>query len=133
MKMSKKAPVIAAIVGALTAWACIEITKAYSRQCNKKKEEQIKELVSSIEAVLNDVDVIDFKSFSEHLDEYYSIHAENMDIGEVIYTSPKFDCQISSNDIFLSCLGNDEQGYNLDDLEIAFESNRHITDNSETV
>lgn len=127
----KNAIIFAMTVGAVAATVCIQLKNAYFRRQKKEREQQIKELVFSIESVLGDIEVTDFESFAERLNEYYNINAINMNVGEIIYKSPKFSGQISSNEIFLSCLADDEQGYNLTDLNAAFADNRQFRDKAE--
>lgn len=140
MKMMNK-ETIDTIMCAATIIAAFTITFKFMAKVSKnreiaaksRKDEQIKELVYSIEAVLDDISVVDFDLFAEHLEEYYNIEAELMEEGEVIYSSPKFDCPISSNDIYVSRLGYDDAGYNLKDLCSAFRTNKEIGRDDEII
>lgn len=139
-KNNKKSTLIAVFVGAISTVAVSSIITAYKRYSKDKRDREIKELVYDIEMTLSDFDVVDFESFNERLEEYFNIKAEKMNaesfnenediekcnFDEVVYSSPKFSSKISSSEIFISCIAEDEKSYNCDDLKEAFEKNKRF-------
>lgn len=139
-KNNKKSTLIAVFAGVISTVAVSSIITAYKRYSKDKRDREIKELVYDIEMTLSDFDVVDFDSFNEHLKEYFNVKAEKMDTEsfneneniekcnfyEVIYSSPKFSSKISSSEIFVSCIAEDEKSYNYEDLKEAFEKNKRF-------
>lgn len=111
------------LMGAALTAAVLKIKSIWENNMVKCRENEIKELISSIKATLNDIDVVDFESFSERLDKCYNIQSEELTEGEIQYSSSIFSKPISSNDIFISCI-DDDYSWNMMDLEEFFEYNK---------
>lgn len=89
------------------------------KSCNKANK-----FVKAISEVLNNAEVTDFKSFSDYLLEYYGIIARNI-YGKVVeYSTDTFNTNMTSDEIRI--YGKSGYGYDLDDLEMFFSSNREL-------
>ncbi|MCM1008275.1 MAG: hypothetical protein NC485_10165 [Ruminococcus flavefaciens] len=90
----------------------------------KKKRHQIYEYAEAITEILNYPEITDFKLYSDYLLEYYGIIAKNI-FGKVVeYSSSDFNTSITSDDI--QEYGKSGYGYDMDDLEMFFSSNREL-------
>ncbi len=85
---------------------------------------QANEYTRAISEALKDAEVTDFERFSEYLLEYYGIIAKNVYGNVVEYSSHNFNRAMTSDEIWK--YGNSGYGYNMDDLEIFFSSNREL-------
>ena len=116
MKMNNTCKFLAlAALGSLTGavWYCNQ------KSCNKANK-----FVKAISEVLNNAEVTDFKSFSDYLLEYYGIIARNI-YGKVVeYSTDTFNTNMTSDEIRI--YSKNGYGYDLDDLEMFFSSNREL-------
>lgn len=86
------------------------------------KRSQANEFVNAITEALGDAEVTNFERFSEYLFEYYGITAKNIYGKTVEYSTDNFNKTVTSDDI--REYGNSGYGYDMDDLEMFFSSNR---------
>lgn len=122
---------LSALAGAVTALALSEVKRAYRRSLTTRKEQDVKWLVSAIKNTLNNIDIQNYEDFCEYLDEYYGITAKKADNNEMLYSSDKFQSDISSVDILISCISDED--YNISDLENAFETNKKLNDDIKNI
>lgn len=99
-------------------------------RCDKRNRErafyklQLRECIGAILNALDNVEVVDFDSFSNYLNEYYGIKVRNPYADVVEYSSDKYSLIVTSDDIFID--GNSRYAYNMEDLEMFFSSNRRL-------
>ncbi len=92
--------------------------------CSQKSSNKANKFIKAISEVLDNAEVTDFETFSEYLLEYYGITAKNI-YGKVVeYSTDTFDTNMTSDDI--QVYGKSGYGYDMDDLEMFFSSNREL-------
>lgn len=91
--------------------------------CYYRKRRNVNVLIKAISDTLGDEEVTDFKSFSDHLSEYYGITAKNI-YGNVVEYSSDSIKSVTSDDI--QSYSKKSCCYDMDNLETAFSVNREL-------
>lgn len=123
-KMNKSA--IKAVCAVTVAVSAAFIAYCWDKRNNERVlyKLQLSECIRAISSALDNVEVTDFDSFSNYLNEYYGIKAKKS-YGDVVeYSSDKYKLTVTSDDIYID--GNSRYAYNMEDLETFFSSNRRI-------
>lgn len=112
-------------------FASVAVSAAFIAYCwNRSYKErvlyklQLSECIRAISSALDDIEVVDFDSFSDYLNEYYGIKVTNPYADVVEYSSDKYKLTVTSDDIYFD--GNSRYAYNMNDLETFFSSNRRL-------
>lgn len=109
----------------------VAVSAAFIAYCLEKRNReralyklQLRKYIKAIVNALDDVEVVDFDSFSDYLNEYYGIKVRNCYADVVEYSSDKYKLTVTSDDIYID--GNSRYAYNMEDLETFFSSNRRL-------
>lgn len=123
-KMNKSA--FKAVCAVTVAVSAVYLVYCWNRR-NKERvlyKLQLSECVRAVSSALDNIEVVDFDSFSDYLNEYYGIKVRNSYADVVEYKSDKYDLTVTSDNIFID--GNSGYAYNMEDLEMFFSSNRRL-------